>query len=462
MRRNISLIMVVFFIIFLFSTTGLAKEVTVYSKPKGSFSVTYEDTRFIAPRNRLDVNFDVKIFTNNVRIDTVRYGETYGMNYDGSIILGSYSIANYSLIEPNPLSMMAAYWRTGVEKRFLIAGSTDGDKAEYPVTTFVFYPINLIATPMSIMEGDNWDPHTTLNGTDGTLKEITASSDGVSITGFVDNEVPGVYPINFNFKDPANVYGEKDASTEITVLPKPKITPPVFPDSLVSNDTSILEATIDDSANLGSGNISRTFVQSEDGENYVIDSKNTFSPKKTGLYTVQYEYDYTKPNGDTDTVIAKSMVKVNNPSSPTISGLVSITYLDEQNNPIASKVSLTGKVGDAYSTEKLTILGYTFKEIQGSATGKFTDSEQTVTYIYQIDKITGSSTTNPNKNNQAQPQAQQQARAPISKDKNFSSSKSSKKLPATGEEQNNQLLIVGVTILITIGVSYWFKISKKK
>ncbi|MFZ2850088.1 MAG: MucBP domain-containing protein, partial [Lactococcus raffinolactis] len=38
--------------------------------------------------------------------------------------------------------------------------------------------------------------------------------------------------------------------------------------------------------------------------------------------------------------------------------------------------------GDDYSTEQKAIPGYTFKEVQGSASGQFTDKEQTITYVY--------------------------------------------------------------------------------
>ena len=45
-------------------------------------------------------------------------------------------------------------------------------------------------------------------------------------------------------------------------------------------------------------------------------------------------------------------------------------------------MTLTGYEGDAYTTEQLAIDGYTFKTVQGNATGTFTDATQTVTYIY--------------------------------------------------------------------------------
>ena len=42
----------------------------------------------------------------------------------------------------------------------------------------------------------------------------------------------------------------------------------------------------------------------------------------------------------------------------------------------------SGNIGDSYTTEQKSIPGYTFKEVQGSASGKFTAQDQTVYYVY--------------------------------------------------------------------------------
>jgi len=61
---------------------------------------------------------------------------------------------------------------------------------------------------------------------------------------------------------------------------------------------------------------------------------------------------------------------------------VTAKYLDSDGNPIHDDVVKSGNIGDSYSTDQLTIDGYTFKEVQGDPTGVFTDQSQTVTYIY--------------------------------------------------------------------------------
>ncbi|MGR8831448.1 MucBP domain-containing protein, partial [Leuconostoc citreum] len=54
----------------------------------------------------------------------------------------------------------------------------------------------------------------------------------------------------------------------------------------------------------------------------------------------------------------------------------------ENGKTISDQVVKSGNVGDEYSTEQKNIDGYTFKEVQGNATGTFTADRQTVTYVY--------------------------------------------------------------------------------
>ncbi|MGR8831411.1 MucBP domain-containing protein [Leuconostoc citreum] len=72
---------------------------------------------------------------------------------------------------------------------------------------------------------------------------------------------------------------------------------------------------------------------------------------------------------------------------------VTTKYVDEKGNKIADDVVKTGNMNDIYTTEQMSIDGYTFKEVRGNATGKFTDTAQTVTYVYTKDPVKGSSVT---------------------------------------------------------------------
>nr|WP_281346954.1 MucBP domain-containing protein [Weissella coleopterorum] len=62
---------------------------------------------------------------------------------------------------------------------------------------------------------------------------------------------------------------------------------------------------------------------------------------------------------------------------------VTAKYVDENGKEIAKSEVQSGNIGDKYKTEQKKIAGYTFKEVQGNATGDFTEQAQTVTYVYQ-------------------------------------------------------------------------------
>nr|MBO1342416.1 MucBP domain-containing protein [Enterococcus sp. 665A] len=72
-----------------------------------------------------------------------------------------------------------------------------------------------------------------------------------------------------------------------------------------------------------------------------------------------------------------------NPDIPSILGKEVIAkYQDTDGKPIHENEVFSGNIGESYTTKKLDIDGYSFKEINGNPTGVFTDQEQIVTYIY--------------------------------------------------------------------------------
>lgn len=72
------------------------------------------------------------------------------------------------------------------------------------------------------------------------------------------------------------------------------------------------------------------------------------------------------------------------PPTPVKGALVTVKYVDETapTVDISTGQTISGNVGDSYSTQQKTITGYTFKSVQGSKTGTITSTAQTVTYIY--------------------------------------------------------------------------------
>ena len=125
---------------------------------------------------------------------------------------------------------------------------------------------------------------------------------------------------------------------------------------------------------------------------------------------------------------------------PNIIGTILVKYIDIEGNSISGDIVKSGTVGEDYNTEKKDIWGYTFKEVKGNKTGKFTEQVQIVTYVYAK-----------NKTNPVGPESKP-GNKPNSKDKNSNQSKissSQNALPATGENER-MTMVNGVLGLMLI------------
>ena len=141
---------------------------------------------------------------------------------------------------------------------------------------------------------------------------------------------------------------------------------------------------------------------------------------------------------------------------PVVGGSVLVKYVDEAGNTLSDNVVKSGNIGDDYSTEQKAIPGYTFKEVQGSASGQFTDKEQTITYVYTKNSVTPVKPTEPgttqtNENNTETPVKNT---TNVSLHNNVStlgsvSTTNEKSLPTTGEKPANWAVVVGGLITLT-------------
>ena len=141
---------------------------------------------------------------------------------------------------------------------------------------------------------------------------------------------------------------------------------------------------------------------------------------------------------------------------PVVGGSVLVKYVDEAGNTLSDNVVKSGNIGDDYSTEQKAIPGYTFKEVQGSASGQFTDKEQTITYVYTKNSVTPVKPTEPgttqtNENNTETPVKNT---TNVSLHNNVStlgsvSTTNEKSLPTTGEKPANWAVVVGGLIPLT-------------
>lgn len=78
---------------------------------------------------------------------------------------------------------------------------------------------------------------------------------------------------------------------------------------------------------------------------------------------------------------------------PIEAGDVTVYYETVTGENLTTSITLSGNVGDDYHSEERIFDGYHFKEIQGSATGKFQSEAQTIRYIYEENPIQGGNVT---------------------------------------------------------------------
>ncbi|MFG5465257.1 MucBP domain-containing protein [Enterococcus faecalis] len=127
------------------------------------------------------------------------------------------------------------------------------------------------------------------------------------------------------------------------------------------------------------------FVYYDDGSSSVIQN-GVATHSGSGKIWVKSKFStLTNP-------FARTQIKVN-VEAPAVAGDVTVKYEDLNGVSISDDVVKSGNIGEAYTTEQKDIPGYTFKEVQGNPTGKFTNQTQTVTYVYTKDPIAGGNVT---------------------------------------------------------------------
>lgn len=165
-----------------------------------------------------------------------------------------------------------------------------------------------------------------------------------------------------------------------------------------------------------------------------------------------------------------------NPVVPSKAANVIVHYQDESGNSLTSDIVLSGNVGDGYTTDTKEFNGYHLKSRPTNATGFFSTQAQDVTYIYAKDSNTPAENVPINNNHQdknpTKPQTTNHLRpqAPQSPSKQHLTNNhvaiprttadniASSKLPQTGKNQTENLLIVlaGLLSATFAAVSGWF------
>ncbi|MBC2125840.1 MucBP domain-containing protein [Listeria innocua] len=104
----------------------------------------------------------------------------------------------------------------------------------------------------------------------------------------------------------------------------------------------------------------------------------------SGDYSVNVQA--TDKAGNVSNVV-KVTVHVATPA-PIAGANITVNYLDSDGNKIAESAKLTGVLNSNYQSTSKKIAGYTLETTPTNATGTFTDTEQTIDYIYKKDAVT--------------------------------------------------------------------------
>ncbi|WP_439443344.1 MucBP domain-containing protein [Listeria aquatica] len=147
-------------------------------------------------------------------------------------------------------------------------------------------------------------------------------------------------------------------------------------------------------------------------------------------------------------------------------GDITVNYQDTDGNRIAPSDMVSGKNGDAYTTEAKEITGRTLKETPSNASGTFTDQPQAVTYVYE--KVETDQPVGPDKQDPAQQTSQESSPQTSivtekeTKDKAHQEAVNKPSLPKTGDQtaENEWMMGLGATFLLLS--AYALRRTKKK
>ncbi|MDG6192010.1 MucBP domain-containing protein [Lactococcus garvieae] len=310
-----------------------------------------------------------------------------------------------------------------------VKGNVSGQFTDQPQTVIYVYEqtkdqSTVIVHDSELTVGDAWKSEDNFDSATDYYGNTVPFSD-ITVDGSVDTSKVGTYKVTYSRILPAffsaENQGEYSAVATITV----KNAQPVKGGDVTAKYLDTNGNKISDDA-VKTGNVGETYTteqKSIDGYTFQEVQGNTSGQFTDQAQTVTYVYTKNEIPNATGTVLAK--------------------YVDTDGNKISEDIVKSGTVGEGYSTEKKVIKGYTFKEIQGKATGQFTDQSQTVTYVYTKDK-----------NDTVKPEPKPENK-PDSKDKNDNqgiTSSTQHGLPATGEnERMTMMSIILGLVLVALG-----------
>ncbi|EPD1725686.1 MucBP domain-containing protein [Enterococcus faecalis] len=355
-------------------------------------------------------------------------------------------VTDFTVINDFPkLSSLAAYGQnTG---RNDAVTSLSAKELNYdPNNQSFFVPFSIMPNRLTNFDGYQ-PPFTTSNSTSQTYfdlngvqipsSRLTITEDGITVSGVTQSEFENIETMEYNafYNNPAGSYAQPDGYSFYAI----------------SSGTYLHQFSINHQE--AAADVTVNYIDTDGNE---LKPSQKFSGNigesfdaTTPDYRLEIEgYTFKEVRGNptgkfTDQPQTVTYVYVKNPVK---TAEVTAKYVDTDGNKISDEVVKSGNVGDDYTTEQKAIDGYTFKEVRGNPTGKFTDQVQTVTYVYMRDKINPSPKSD-NKSNHI---------------KTYSPSQYT--LPETVENKRLTLISIGIgtVLLVLVFITSVLRFRKQK
>ena len=291
-------------------------------------------------------------------------------------------VTDFTVINDFPkLSSLAAYGQnTG---RNDAVTSLSAKELNYdPNNQSFFVPFSIMPNRLTNFDGYQ-PPFTTSNSTSQTYfdsngvqipsSRLTITEDGITVSGVTQSEFENIETMEYNafYNNPAGSYAQPDGYSFYAISSGTYLHQFSINHQEAAADVTVNYIDTDGNELKPSQKISGNIGESFDATtpNYRLEIEGYTLKEVRGNPTGKF----------TDQPQTVTYVYVKNPVK---AAEVTTKYVDTEGNKISDEVVKTGNIGDDYTTEQKAIDGYTFKEVRGNPTGKFTDQPQTVTYVY--------------------------------------------------------------------------------
>ncbi len=291
-------------------------------------------------------------------------------------------VTDFTVINDFPkLSSLAAYGQnTG---RNDAVTSLSAKELNYDSNNQSFFvPFSIMPNRLTNFDGYQ-PPFTTSNSTSQTYfdlngvqipsSRLTITEDGITVSGVTQSEFENIETMEYNafYNNPAGSYAQPDGYSFYAISSGTYLHQFSINHQEAAADVTVNYIDTDGNELKPSQKISGNIGESFDATtpDYRLEIEGYTLKEVRGNPTGKF----------TDQPQTVTYVYVKNPVK---AAEVTTKYVDTEGNKISDEVVKTGNIGDDYTTEQKAIDGYTFKEVRGNPTGKFTDQPQTVTYVY--------------------------------------------------------------------------------